>query len=58
MQVRLENFRRLLQINGGMKDKYVQMAMNADLDYRIVRDSIYTHPSMTEAFNDLFANLI
>jgi hypothetical protein len=22
-----------------------------------MRDEIYTHPSMTEAFNDLFANL-
>lgn len=36
----------------------IQVAMNAGLDYRIVRDGIYTHPSMTEAFNDLFANLI
>jgi pyruvate/2-oxoglutarate dehydrogenase complex dihydrolipoamide dehydrogenase (E3) component len=33
----------------------VAMAMNADLDYRVVRDGIYTHPSMTEAFNDLYA---
>jgi pyruvate/2-oxoglutarate dehydrogenase complex dihydrolipoamide dehydrogenase (E3) component len=32
----------------------VQIAMNAGLDYRAVRDSIYTHPSMTEAFNDLY----
>lgn len=23
----------------------------------VLRDGIYTHPSMTEAFNDLFANL-
>lgn len=33
----------------------IQMAMNAGLDYRKVRDSIFTHPSMTEAFNDLYA---
>lgn len=33
----------------------VQMAMNAGLDYRVVRDTIYTHPSMTEAFNDLYS---
>ena len=33
----------------------IQMAMNAGLDYPVVRDSIYTHPSMTEAFNDLYA---
>ncbi len=35
----------------------VQVAMNAGLDYRTLRDAIYTHPSMTEAFNDLY-NLI
>ena len=35
----------------------VQTAMNAELDYRMVRDAIYTHPSMTEAFNDLYSNL-
>ena len=33
----------------------VQMAMNAGLDYKEVRDSIFTHPSMTEAFNDLYS---
>jgi len=31
----------------------IQIAMNVGLDYRVVRDAIYTHPSMTEAFNDL-----
>jgi len=29
--------------------------MNAGLDYQTVRDTIYTHPSMTEAFNDLYS---
>ena len=33
----------------------IQMAMNAGLDYKEVRDTIYTHPSMTEAFNDLYS---
>jgi probable pyridine nucleotide-disulfide oxidoreductase len=35
----------------------IQVAMNAGLDYRIVRDTIFTHPSMTEAFNDLYATI-
>ncbi|WP_460913160.1 FAD-dependent oxidoreductase [Spirosoma areae] len=35
----------------------VQMAINAKLDYTILRDSIYTHPTMSEALNDLFAKL-
>jgi pyruvate/2-oxoglutarate dehydrogenase complex dihydrolipoamide dehydrogenase (E3) component len=33
----------------------IQMAINCGMDYRVVRDTIYTHPSMTEAFNDLYA---
>lgn len=33
----------------------IQIAMNAGLGYQVIRDSVYTHPSMTEAFNDLFA---
>ena len=33
----------------------IQMAMHTGLDYRELRDKIYTHPSMTEAFNDLYA---
>lgn len=35
----------------------IQVAMNAGLDYQIIRDSIFTHPSMTEAFNDLYASI-
>ncbi len=35
----------------------IQIAMNAGLDYRLIRDTIFTHPSMTEAFNDLYASL-
>jgi len=33
----------------------IQVAMNCGLDYQMVRDAIYTHPSMTEAFNDLYS---
>ena len=33
----------------------VKLAMDADLPYTALRDGIYTHPTMTEAFNDLFA---
>ena len=33
----------------------IQIAMNSGLDYQVIRDSVYTHPSMSEAFNDLFS---
>jgi len=35
----------------------IQVAINAGLDYRVIRDTIFTHPSMSEAFNDLYASL-
>lgn len=35
----------------------VQIAINANLDYTVLRDNIYTHPTMSEALNDLFAKL-
>jgi pyruvate/2-oxoglutarate dehydrogenase complex dihydrolipoamide dehydrogenase (E3) component len=35
----------------------VQIAMHADMDYRVLRDNIFTHPTMSEALNDLF-NLV
>ncbi|MDO6389551.1 FAD-dependent oxidoreductase [Pontibacter sp. BT731] len=35
----------------------IQVAINCGLDYREVRDTIYTHPSMTEAFNELYAQI-
>ncbi len=35
----------------------VKIAMDAKLPYTVLRDAIYTHPTMSEAFNDLFANL-
>lgn len=33
----------------------IQIAINAGLDFQTLRDAIYTHPSMTEAFNDLYS---
>ncbi len=33
----------------------IKLAMDLNLDYTALRDRIYTHPTMTEAFNDLFA---
>jgi probable pyridine nucleotide-disulfide oxidoreductase len=35
----------------------IQTAINAGLEYQVVRDTIYTHPSMTEAYNDLFSTI-
>ena len=35
----------------------VALAMRAHVTANQLRDGIYTHPSMTEAFNDLFAHL-
>lgn len=32
----------------------VKLAMDLDADYTVLRDRIYTHPTMTEALNDLF----
>lgn len=33
----------------------VKSAMDAGLDYTVLRDQIFTHPTMSEALNDLFA---
>jgi pyruvate/2-oxoglutarate dehydrogenase complex dihydrolipoamide dehydrogenase (E3) component len=35
----------------------VQMAMQAGSAYKVLRDSVYTHPSMTESLNDLFSQV-
>ncbi len=45
----------LLCVDSSEMINTVQLAMNADLDFQVLRDTIYTHPSMTEAFNDLYA---
>lgn len=33
----------------------IKLAMDAKVPYQVLRDTIYTHPTMSEAFNDLFA---
>ena len=33
----------------------IKLAMDMGADYTVLRDQIYTHPTMSEAFNDLFA---
>lgn len=33
----------------------IKLAMDAKVPYTVLRDTIYTHPTMSEAFNDLFA---
>ncbi len=45
----------LLCVDANEMINTIQMAMNAELDYQVVRDAVFTHPSMTEAFNDLYA---
>jgi pyruvate/2-oxoglutarate dehydrogenase complex dihydrolipoamide dehydrogenase (E3) component len=35
----------------------VALAMRHDITATALRDSIYTHPSMTEAFNQLLGSL-
>ena len=32
----------------------IKLAMDSGMSYQTLRDSIYTHPTMSEAFNDLF----
>ncbi|MEB8101088.1 hypothiocyanous acid reductase MerA [Staphylococcus xylosus] len=32
----------------------VKLAIDQNLDYTVLRDNIYTHPTMIESFNDLF----
>ncbi len=35
----------------------VKIAMDAGLPYTVLRDAVFTHPTMTEALNDLFSSL-
>lgn len=35
----------------------IKLAMDAGLPYQVLRDAVYTHPTMREAFNDLFAQV-
>lgn len=44
----------LFCIDSGEVINNVALVMKAGLDYSSLRDQIYTHPSMSEALNDLF----
>lgn len=33
----------------------VKLAIDQNIDYTVLRDNIYTHPTMVESFNDLFS---
>ena len=45
----------LFCIDSGEVINNVALVMKAGLDYSSLRDQIYTHPSMSEALNDLFS---
>lgn len=36
----------------------IKLAMDAKLPYPVLRDGIYTHPTMSEGLNDLFAAVL
>lgn len=35
----------------------IALAMKANINYQLLRDGIYTHPTVTEIFNDLFGGI-
>ena len=35
----------------------IKLAMDAGLPYTVLRDQIFTHPTMSEALNDLFGRI-
>ena len=35
----------------------IKLAIDAKIKYQVLRDNIYTHPTMTEAFNELFGSI-
>lgn len=45
----------LLAPDSGEDINLISLALKAGLDYTFVRDFVYTHPSMAETMNDLFA---
>ncbi len=45
----------VLGIQGGELMAMLQIAMLGDLDYTVLRDGIFTHPTLAESLNSLFA---
>jgi pyruvate/2-oxoglutarate dehydrogenase complex dihydrolipoamide dehydrogenase (E3) component len=48
----------VLSPEGGEVATTVQMAMQHGVTSAFFRDTIFSHPSMSEALNDLFAKLV
>ncbi|MFP3853721.1 MAG: FAD-containing oxidoreductase, partial [Anaerolineales bacterium] len=46
-----------LAIEGGELMSAIQLAMKGNLPYTDLRDAIFAHPTLAEAFNSLFATL-
>jgi pyruvate/2-oxoglutarate dehydrogenase complex dihydrolipoamide dehydrogenase (E3) component len=46
----------ILSLEAGEMISTVQLAMIADLPFTALRDAVLTHPTMTEGFNNLFAD--
>lgn len=44
-------------VDAGEVINSVALAMRAEQDYTFLRDMIFTHPSMSEALNDLFGKV-
>ncbi len=48
----------VLGIEGGEMMAALQIAMMGKLPYTVLRDGIFAHPTLAEAFNNLFATLV
>ena len=48
----------VLGIEGGEIIAIIQIAMLAGLPYTVLRDAIYSHPSISEALNTLFTSYV
>ena len=46
----------ILWLEGGELMAMLQMAMLGKLPYPVLRDGIFAHPTLAEAFNNLFAS--
>src|SRR5204862_8024548 len=47
----------ILGLEGGELMSMVEVAMLGRLPFTVLRDAIFAHPTLAEAFNNLFANL-
>ena len=44
----------ILSVEGGEVTAVLQMAMLGRLPYTVLRDAIFSHPTITESLNDVF----